>query len=178
MPRAQLDLVGVTVVPPDQQCPSLRQVSFRLLPGQALGVIGPSASGKSTLARALAGIWRPVWARAARSGRARPLGNDLGRYIGYLPQDIELFDGTVAENIARMAMEPDAEAVVAAARKAGAHEMILRCPTATTPRSGRRRAALGGQRQRIALARALYGDPGWWCSTSRTPASTARAARR
>ena len=161
VPRAQLDLVGVTVVPPDQQRPSLRQVSFRLQPGQALGVIGPSASGKSTLARTLAGIWRPV-SGAVRldSAELDHYGNDLGRYIGYLPQDISLFDGTVAENIARMAMEPDAEAVVAAARKAGAHEMILRLPDGydTQIMVGGARLS-GGQRQRIALARALYGDP-------------------
>ena len=161
VPRALLDLVGVTVVPPDQQRPSLRQVSFRLQPGQALGVIGPSASGKSTLARTLAGIWRPV-SGAVRldSAELDHYGNDLGRYIGYLPQDISLFDGTVAENIARMAMEPDAEAVVAAAKKAGAHEMILRLPDGydTQIMVGGARLS-GGQRQRIALARALYGDP-------------------
>jgi len=161
VPRAQLDLVGVTVVPPDQQRPSLRQVSFKLQPGQALGVIGPSASGKSTLARTLAGIWRPV-AGAVRldSAELDQYGNDLGRYIGYLPQDISLFDGTVSENIARMAMEPDPQAVVAAARKAGAHEMILRLPDGydTQIMVGGSRLS-GGQRQRIALARALYGDP-------------------
>jgi ATP-binding cassette subfamily C protein len=161
VPRAQLDLVGVTVVPPDQQRPSLRQVSFKLQPGQALGVIGPSASGKSTLARTLAGIWRPV-AGAVRldSAELDQYGNDLGRYIGYLPQDIALFDGTVSENIARMATKPDAEAVVAAAKKAGAHEMILRLTDGydTQIMVGGARLS-GGQRQRIALARALYGDP-------------------
>ena len=160
-PRAQLELTGVTVVPPDQQRPTLRMVSFKLKPGQALGVIGPSASGKSTLARTLAGIWRPV-AGAVRLDGAEldHYGNDLGRYIGYLPQDIALFEGTVAENIARMAVDPDFEAVVAAAKKAGAHEMVLRLPDGYDTQINVGGARLsGGQRQRIALARALYGDP-------------------
>jgi ATP-binding cassette subfamily C protein len=160
-PRPHLQLAGVTVVPPDQQRPSLRAVSFKLEPGQALGVIGPSASGKSTLARALTGIWKPVQG-AVRLDAAEldHYGDDLGRYIGYLPQDIALFDGTVAENIARMAVEPDAAAVVAAAKKAGAHEMVLRLPDGydTQIMVGGSRLS-GGQRQRIALARALYGDP-------------------
>jgi ATP-binding cassette subfamily C protein len=160
-PRPRLDLVGVTVVPPDQQRPSLRAVSFKLQPGQALGVIGPSASGKSTLARALTGIWRPAVGAVRLDGaELEHYGHDLGRYIGYLPQDIALFDGTVAENIARMVEHPDPEAVVAAAKKAGAHDMILRLPDGYDTRilvGGSRLS--GGQRQRIALARALYGDP-------------------
>jgi ATP-binding cassette subfamily C protein len=161
VPRPRLELAGVTVVPPDQQRPSLRAVSFKLQPGQALGVIGPSASGKSTLARTLTGIWKPV-AGAVRLDGAEiaHYGDDLGRYIGYLPQDIALFDGTVAENIARLAVAPDSAAVVAAAKKAGAHEMILRLPDGydTQIMVGGARLS-GGQRQRIALARALYGDP-------------------
>jgi ATP-binding cassette subfamily C protein len=160
-PRAQLELNAVTVVPPDQQRPSLRMVSFKLRPGQALGVIGPSASGKSTLARTLAGIWRPVAGAVRLDGaELEHYGNDLGRYIGYLPQDIALFEGTVAENIARMTVDPDSEAVVAAAKKAGAHEMILRLPDGYNTQINVGGARLsGGQRQRIALARALYGDP-------------------
>jgi PrtD family type I secretion system ABC transporter len=160
-PRARLQLTGVTVVPPDQQRPSLRNVSLRLEPGQALGVIGPSASGKSTLARTLAGIWKPV-AGAVRLDGAEldQYGDDLGRYIGYVPQDIALFDGTVAENVARLAPEPDPEAVVRAAKMAGAHDMILKLPEGydTQIMVGGSRLS-GGQRQRIALARALYGDP-------------------
>ena len=160
-PRPVLELSGVTVVPPDQQRPSLRMVSFKLRPGQALGVIGPSASGKSTLARTLAGIWRPVAGAVRLDGaELEHYGNDLGRYIGYLPQDIALFEGTVAENIARMAVDPDSEAVVAAAKKAGAHEMVLRLPDGYNTQINVGGARLsGGQRQRIALARALYGDP-------------------
>jgi ATP-binding cassette subfamily C protein len=161
VPRPRLELAGVTVVPPDQQRPSLRAVSFRLQPGQALGVIGPSASGKSTLARTLTGIWKPVGGAVRLDGaEIAHYGDDLGRYIGYLPQDIALFDGTVAENIARLAVAPDSAAVVAAAKKAGAHEMILRLPDGydTQIMVGGARLS-GGQRQRIALARALYGDP-------------------
>ena len=160
-PRPILELNAVTVVPPDQQRPSLRSVNFRLSPGQALGVIGPSASGKSTLARTLAGIWTPVAGAVRLDGaELEHYGGDLGRHIGYLPQDIALFDGSVAENIARMSPDPDPEAVVAAARKAGAHEMILRLPAGydTQIMVGGSRLS-GGQRQRIALARALYGDP-------------------
>ena len=161
VPRPRLALEGLTVVPPEQERPTLRGVSLALEPGQALGVIGPSASGKSTLARALAGIWRPAAGAARLDGaRLEHYGGDLGRYIGYLPQDISLFDGTVAENIARMSAMPDPEAVVAAARKAGAHEMVLRLPDGYDTRINVGGARLsGGQRQRIALARALYGDP-------------------
>ena len=160
-PRPRLALEGLTVVPPEQERPTLRAVSLALEPGQALGVIGPSASGKSTLARALAGIWRPAAGAARLDGaRLEHYGGDLGRYIGYLPQDISLFDGTVAENIARMSAMPDPEAVVAAAKKAGAHEMVLRLPDGYDTRINVGGARLsGGQRQRIALARALYGDP-------------------
>ena len=160
-PRARVELSGVTVVPPEQNRPSLRAVSLRLQPGQALGVIGPSASGKSTLARTLAGIWRPVQGTVRLDGAdIEHYGSDLGRYIGYLPQDIALFDGTVAENIARLAVDPDPEKVVEAARKAGAHEMILKLPDGydTQILVGGARLS-GGQRQRIALARAMYGDP-------------------
>ncbi|MET0558201.1 MAG: type I secretion system permease/ATPase [Solirubrobacterales bacterium] len=160
-PRAQLQLTGVTVVPPDQQRPSLRNVSFKLEPGQALGVIGPSASGKSTLARTLAGIWKPVSGAVRLDGaELDQYGDDLGAYIGYVPQDIALFDGSVAENIARLAPEPDAEAVVRAAKMAGAHDMVLKLPNGydTQIMVGGARLS-GGQRQRIALARALYGDP-------------------
>ena len=102
MPRARLQLTGVTVVPPDQQRPSLRH-RLQARAGQALGVIGPSASGKSTLARTLAGIWKPYSGAVRLDGAELDhYGDDLGRYIGYVPQDIALFDGTVAENIARL----------------------------------------------------------------------------
>jgi PrtD family type I secretion system ABC transporter len=161
-PRAYLDVSQLTVVPPEQQKASLRMLDFRLRPGQALGVIGISASGKSTLARALTGIWRPSGGTVRLDGAALSHydADVLGSYIGYLPQDVVLFDGTVAENIARMSAEPDPLKVVSAARKAGAHEMILELPQGyDTPVSAGGSRLSGGQKQRIALARAFYGDP-------------------
>ncbi len=140
----------------------LSNISFHLNAGEALAVIGPSASGKSTLARLLVGAWPPD------HGHVRLDSADLwqwdreqlGRYIGYLPQDVELFNGTVLENIARFDEEADDSSVVAAAMNAGAHEMILALPDGYNTAIGTGgRLLSGGQRQRIALARALYGDP-------------------
>lgn len=160
-PKGNISVEAATVFPPSSQAPSLRQISFELEAGEMLGVIGPSASGKSTLARALIGVW-PCY-----SGRVRLDGADifqwdrenLGPHLGYLPQDIELFAGTVKENIARMG-EPDPEAVVSAAQRAGVHEMILRLPQGYDTFIGSGGSVLsGGQRQRIGFARAIYGDP-------------------
>jgi PrtD family type I secretion system ABC transporter len=161
-PRANVEVSQLTVIPPEQQKASLRLLEFRIEPGQALGVIGPSASGKSTLARALTGIWRPAAGAVRLDGAAlqhyEP--DVLGSYIGYLPQDVVLFDGTVAENIGRMQTQPDPAKVVAAAKKAGAHEMILELPQGyDTPVSAGGARLSGGQKQRIGLARAFYGDP-------------------
>ena len=141
--------------------PLLQGVTFALEPGKALGVIGASGSGKSTLARLIAGCWRPSGGEIRLDGaELRQWSRErLGRHVGYLPQDVQLFAGTVAENIARLD-EADAEQVVAAARWAHAHEMILRLPQGYDTRLGPGGAGLsGGQRQRIALARAVYGRP-------------------
>ena len=131
-------------------------------PGKALGVIGASASGKSTLARVLTGIWKPAAGVVRLDGAAVDQygEEDLGKHIGYLPQDVVLFNGTIAENIARLEKSPDPAKVVAAAEKAGAHEMIKLMPqgydTIISKNGGR---LSGGQKQRIGLARAMYGDP-------------------
>ncbi len=162
MPRALLDVSQATVVPPGESQASLRMISFRLEPGQAMGVIGPSGAGKSTLARALTGVWHTAGGRIRLDGAALDQydPDTLGRYIGYLPQRVTLFDGTIAENIARLAAQPDAEAVVEAAKKAAAHEMILKLPDGyDTPVAAAGGRLSGGQIQRIGLARALYGNP-------------------
>jgi ATP-binding cassette subfamily C protein len=140
----------------------IQDVSFDLIAGSGLGIIGPSASGKSSLARMIVGVW-PTWRGKVRFDGAaieQWLPEDLGRHIGYLPQDVELFSGTVAQNIARFDSKPQAEAIIAAAQAANVHEMILQLPDGYETQVGESGAALsGGQRQRIALARALYGDP-------------------
>jgi ATP-binding cassette subfamily C protein len=161
-PAKSIAVEAVSVAPPGEARLVVRDVSFRLAAGQALGVIGPSASGKSSLARCLVGVWRPTRGKVRLDGGALEQwsSEDLGRHIGYLPQDVELFDGTVAENIARFADPPDPDAVVAAARAAQVHDLILRLPDGYGTALGDGGATLSaGQRQRIALARALYGDP-------------------
>jgi ATP-binding cassette subfamily C protein len=161
VPKGVVEAQGVTAAARGARTPSLRNVSFKVEPGQALGVIGPSAAGKSTLARLLTGIWRPVNGAMRLDGAALDqYGDDLGRHVGYLPQDVALFDGSVAENIARLSPDVDDAAVVTAAKRAGAHELILRLPLGyDTPIGPSGSRLSGGQRQRIALARALYGDP-------------------
>ena len=151
-PRSILEAQQVTVVAPGEQTAAIRMVSFRMEPGQAMGVIGPSASGKSTLAKAITGIWKPAAGNVRLDGAALEQygDDDLGRHIGYLPQEIALFDGTVAENIARLTGAPDSAAIVEAARRAGAHDYQVAAGGGKLS---------GGQRQRIGLARALYGDP-------------------
>jgi ATP-binding cassette, subfamily C, type I secretion system permease/ATPase len=153
---------GLFVLAPGRTTPVLKGLDFQLEPGDALAVIGPSAAGKSTLARALVGVW------PARHGDVRLDGaalgqwdpHQLGKHIGYLPQDVTLFEGTIVENIARLDRNPDPRAVLAAANAAGVHEMILRLENGYGTRVGEGGVALsGGQRQRIALARAFYGDP-------------------
>jgi ATP-binding cassette, subfamily C, bacterial PrsD len=161
-PRAKLVVSGLAVAAPGQARPIIQNISFELSAGQGLGVIGPSASGKSTLARALIGVWSPTRGSVRLDGASLDQWDSsaLGPHIGYLPQDIELFDGTVAENIARFDRDVSTENVIKAARAADAHDMILQLPQGYNTKVGNAGAALsGGQRQRIGLARALYGDP-------------------
>lgn len=161
-PRAILEVDALTVAPPGEQTPILRMVSFRLDPGQAVGVIGTSGAGKSTLARALTGVWRPLSGKIRLDGATLDQYDPdmLGRLIGYLPQRITLFDGTIADNIARLDPKADDAGIVAAAKKADAHDMIVKLPKGyDTPISAAGGRLSGGQIQRIGLARALYGDP-------------------
>lgn len=160
-PKAYLELSKVTVVPPGENIATLRMVSFRVEPGQALAVIGESASGKSTLARVLTGIWPTVSGKIRLDGAALEQYNpeDLGRYIGYLPQDVTLFDGTISENIARLSATPDADKVIKAAKLADAHDMILKLADGYDTKINGGARLSGGQKQRIGLARALYNDP-------------------
>ena len=161
-PQARLEVQAVTVVPPGEKTPQLRNMSFALGPGQALGVIGPSGSGKSTLARALTGVWKAAAGTVRLDGAAldQYAPDILGQHIGYLPQRVQLFEGTIAQNIARLAETPDSEKVVAAAKKAAAHEMITKLPEGYDTRISAGGGRLsGGQMQRIALARALFDDP-------------------
>ncbi len=162
VPRAILDVQQLTVIPPGDKQACLRMMTFRLEPGTALGVIGQSGAGKSTLARAITGVWPAAGGKIRLDGAATDHYEPdvLGSYIGYLPQRVTLFDGTLAENIARMSIQPDPQNVVAAAKKAGAHDMILKMPdgydTEISTHGGR---LSGGQMQRIGLARAMYNDP-------------------
>lgn len=161
-PRRSLQVEGVGIAPPGTGRLTVADVTFKLSAGDGLGVIGPSGSGKSSLVRALVGVWAPVRGKVRLDGVAleqwRP--EDIGRQIGYLPQDVELFSGSVAQNIARFDPEARDEDIVEAAQLADVHDMILRLPEGYATQIGEGGAALsGGQRQRVALARALYGSP-------------------
>jgi ATP-binding cassette subfamily C protein len=161
-PRLHLAAENLFVAAPGRQSPILQGVSLRLEAGQGLGIIGPSASGKSTLVRTLVGVWKPLKGEVRLDGAALPHWDaaELGQHVGYLPQDIELFDGTVAQNISRFLPDATDEAVVAAAQAAGAHELILKLENGYDTVIGEGGAALsGGQRQRVGLARALFGNP-------------------
>ncbi len=161
-PTADLSVTDLSVTPPGGRLPTIRGLVFDLRPGQVLGVIGPSGSGKSSLARALVGAWTPSSGNILLAGH--PLSHydktDLGNYIGYLPQSVHLFPGTIAENICRMAPNPDRTTVIDAAKRAGAHKMIMALPAGyDTLLEGTDSLLSGGQRQRVALARAVFGDP-------------------
>ena len=160
-PLGQISVEAVTAIPPGSKVPVVKSLSFAISPGDVLGIIGPSGSGKSTLARLLVGVWPAV------SGKVRLDGSDvynwkkeeLGPSIGYLPQDVELFAGTVSENIARFG-EIDSEKVILAAKRSGVHDMILHFPQGyDTPLGDGGGGLSGGQKQRLGLARAMYDDP-------------------
>jgi ABC-type protease/lipase transport system fused ATPase/permease subunit len=163
-PSGRLTVESAVAMSPGSRIAILRGVNLVAEPGDIVGVIGPSASGKSSLARLLVGLWAPAMGSVRLDGAdVAPWAQqgELGPYIGYMPQSVELLDGTVAENIARFGAI-HSEAVVRAARLAGVHEMILRLPQGYDSRIGGQTGAgvlSGGQRQRVALARALYGNP-------------------
>ncbi|MFC3174641.1 type I secretion system permease/ATPase [Novosphingobium bradum] len=161
-PTHKVQVRDLWVIPPGAQAPALAGVSLTLEPGQALAIIGPSAAGKSTLARALLGIWPPARGEIRLDGATHDQWDraQLGASMGYLPQAIELLEGTVAENIARFEPNAASQAILAAAGAAGMHEAILALPHGYDTVIGSGGGELSaGQRQRIALARALYGDP-------------------
>lgn len=160
-PAGRLSVEGVSFVPAGSREPVLRGISFKLDAGETLGVVGASAAGKTTLSRLLVGSWTPTAGHVRLDGADVAVweGADRGRHVGYLPQDVELFEGTVRENIARM-QEASDDDVVAAAELAGVHEMILRLPAGYDTQIGDDGVRLsGGQRQRVALARAAFGSP-------------------
>jgi ATP-binding cassette subfamily C protein len=161
-PSSQLSVEGISIVAPGDQRAIVQDVTFALSAGSAVGVIGPSASGKSSLVRALVGVWQPVRGKVRLDGAALDQwsSDELGRHIGYLPQDVELFAGTVAQTISRFDPEAKPEAVLAAAQDAGVHDMIIKMRDGYNTEVGEQGAALSaGQAQRVALARALYGNP-------------------
>src|SRR6185369_12879799 len=161
-PKNALVVENVVGTPPGVQRVVVQDINFTLKAGQGLGVIGPSASGKSSLARLIVGVWLAVRGKVRVDGAALDQWStaELGRHIGYLPQDVELFAGTVAQNIARFEPDAPSDAIIAASQVAGVHDMIVRLPEGYDTQIGESGAVLSaGQRQRIALARALYRDP-------------------
>ncbi len=161
-PSAHLTAEQITVIPPGEAQATLRMLSFELKPGQAMGVIGPSGAGKSTLAKALTGVWPTAGGKIRLDGAAIDQydPDKLGDHIGYLPQKVTLFDGTIGENIARLDPRANPADIITAAKKAAAHELILRQPQGyDTPVASARGRLSGGELQRIGLARALYGTP-------------------
>lgn len=161
-PRGHLTVENIVATAPGLDTPLLQGINFAVEPGEAVGVLGPSGAGKSTLSRALVGVWPLLRGKVRLDGAALEQWppEQLGSALGYLPQDVELFSGTVAENISRFAAEPDPDLVVEAAKLADVNEMILRLPDGYSTRIGEGGSALSaGQRQRVGLARALYGGP-------------------
>jgi ATP-binding cassette subfamily C protein len=161
-PSRRLSVEGVSIVPPGDQRVIVQDVTFALEAGNGLGIIGPSGSGKSSLVRALVGVWQPVRGKVRLDAAALDQWSSdvLGRHVGYLPQDVELFGGTVAQNICRFDPDAISENIIAAAKDAGVHEMIVKMTEGYETQVGEQGVSLSaGQAQRVALARALYGEP-------------------
>jgi ATP-binding cassette subfamily C protein len=161
-PSKRLSVEAVSIVPPGEQRVIVQDVTFAVEAGTGVGVIGPSGSGKSSLVRALVGVWVPFRGKVRLDGAALDQWSSdvIGRHIGYLPQDVELFAGTVAQNICRFDPEAKSDAIIAAAKEAGVHDLIIKMREGYDTEIGEQGAALSaGQAQRVALARALYGDP-------------------
>ncbi|TIP85651.1 MAG: type I secretion system permease/ATPase [Mesorhizobium sp.] len=161
-PKSALSVESINVTPPGERRMVVQDATFALEKGVGLGIVGPSASGKSSLVRAIAGIWLPVRGTVRLDGATLDQWSpeELGRHVGYLPQDVQLFDGTIAENIARFEPQAPSDKILAAARAAGVHDLVIHLPEGYETRVGEAGSALSaGQRQRVALARALYGDP-------------------
>ena len=180
-PSTTFSVEGVSATPPGVQRFVVQDVAFSLKAGNGLGIIGPSASGKSSLARLLVGVWTPMRGKVRLDGAAFEQWDPeaLGKHIGYLPQDVELFAGTVAENIARFEPEPDAEAILQAAKAANVHDLILRLADGYDtqigeggPRSRRGSGSASRLRARSTATRSCS------CLTSRTPTSTPRESKR
>ncbi|HZR76826.1 type I secretion system permease/ATPase [Bradyrhizobium sp.] len=161
-PSSRVSVEAISIVPPGDQRLIVQDVTFTLSAGNGLGIIGPSGSGKSSLVRALVGVWQPARGKVRIDGAALDQWSSdvLGRYIGYLPQDVELFAGSVAQNICRFDPDATSDGIIAAAKEAGVHEMIIKMREGYDTPVGEQGTALSaGQAQRVALARALYGNP-------------------
>jgi PrtD family type I secretion system ABC transporter len=161
-PTQRLSVENLSVAPPGDQKLVVQDATFALQAGNGLGIIGPSGSGKSSLLRALVGVWQPLRGSVRLDSAALDQwsSDNLGRHIGYLPQDVELFAGTVAQNIARFDPEATSDGIIAAARQAGVHDLIVNMREGYDTQVGEHGSVLSaGQAQRVALARALYGDP-------------------
>ncbi len=161
-PTDRLAVDRLTVAPPLSNTVTLADVGFEAETGDVIGILGPSGSGKSTLIKALAGLWKPLRGSVRLDGAAMNqwVEDDLGLHLGYLPQEVGLMQGTIAENIARLQPHPDSEAILRAAKQAGVHDMIVAMPQGYETQIGQEGQNLSaGQRQRVALARALFGDP-------------------
>ena len=161
-PSSRLSVETISIVPPGDQKIIVQEVSFALEAGHGLGIIGPSGSGKSSLVRTLVGVWQPFRGKVRLDGAALDQWSPdvLGRHIGYLPQDVELFAGTVAQNISRFDPDASSDGIIAAAKEAGVHQLIIKMRDGYDTQVGEQGTALSaGQAQRVALARALYGEP-------------------